>query len=105
MVNSSVRQCCFPAHCGYIQEIYGKSFQAISQSLTMGTRAMPKHRSVPDLQGLVTGVAASHFLWYLENNGTSFPPEHVLNVLLLNNLVQKDSDSFISKQSFRRINN
>lgn len=53
------------------------SSQAISQSL-LGTRPMPKHQSAPDLQGLVTGGAASRSLRYLEKSCTSFPPEPVV---------------------------
>lgn len=53
LLNPSVTQHCCPAHCGYIQEISCKSFQAISQALTLGNGPTPKHQSVSDLQGLV----------------------------------------------------
>lgn len=64
LANPSVRQHCFPAHCGHTQEIYCKSFQAISQAFTLGTGPTPKHQSVSDLQGLVPSRTCAKHVTY-----------------------------------------
>lgn len=82
-VNPSVTLHCCPAHCGHIQEISCKSFQAISQALTLGNGPTAKHQSVSDSQGLVLSRTFAKQVF----------------------AIQKCSNSFISKQSSRIINN